>query len=101
MRVMDQRLIRHQPRGVAAFRHDLYSDAAARDPYPAYKQLRELGSVVWLQRHRAYALPRYRECKAALRDDALFVSEDGVALNPISNRLGRGTTLLSDGVHHD
>ena len=35
-----------------------------------------------------------------LRDDAAFVSGDGVALNAISNRLSRGTTLNSDGVEH-
>jgi cytochrome P450 len=97
---MDGSLMRH-PLGVAAYPHDLYSDAAARDPYPTYKQLRELGPVVWLRRQRAFALPRYAECKSALRDDSLFISGDGVALNPVSNRLGRGTTLHSDGADHD
>ena len=48
-----------------------------------------------------YALPRYAECKAVLRDDKSFVSGDGVALNPFTNRLSRGTTLTSDGVEHD
>jgi cytochrome P450 len=98
---MDESLMANVPRGVAAYRPSLYSDAAARDPYPSYRQLRDLGPVVWLQRHRAYALPRYKECKATLRDDSLFISGDGVALNPISNRLGRGTTLCSDGADHE
>ncbi len=57
--------------------------------------------MVWLSRHRLYALPRFAECKAVLRDDKSFVSGGGVALNPFTNRLSRGTTLTSDGVEHD
>ncbi|PRC54375.1 cytochrome P450, partial [Mycobacterium sp. ITM-2017-0098] len=36
-----------------------------------------------------------------LRDDTRFISGRGVALNRLSNRLSRGTTLNSDGVEHD
>jgi len=71
------------------------------DPYPHYQRLRDLGPVVWLTKHRVYALPRYAECKAALLDDKTFLSGRGVALNPIANRMSRGTTLNSDGVEQD
>ncbi len=57
--------------------------------------------MVWLPRQRAYALPRYTECKAVLRDDRTFISGKGVALNPFINRLSLGTTLNSDGGEHD
>jgi hypothetical protein len=57
--------------------------------------------VVWLTKQRVYALPRYAECKAVLRDDTTFISGEGVGLNRISNRLSRGTTLNSDGDEHD
>ena len=57
--------------------------------------------MVWLSKQRVYALPRFAECKAVLRDDATFVSGEGVALNAIANRLSRGTTLNSDGAEHD
>ncbi len=57
--------------------------------------------MVWLPRQRVYALPRYAECKAVLRDDKTFISGKGVALNPFTNRLSRGTTLNSDGAEHD
>ncbi|WP_029109215.1 cytochrome P450 [Mycobacterium sp. URHD0025] len=87
--------------GIPAYRQDLYSTEAIVDPYPHYARLRELGSVVWLPRQRAYALPRYTECKAVLRDDRTFISGKGVALNPFINRLSRGTTLNSDGGEHD
>jgi cytochrome P450 len=71
------------------------------DPHPHYARLRRLGPVVWLAKQRVYALPRYAECNAVLRDDATFVSGEGVALNRVFNRLSRGTTLNSDGDEHD
>lgn len=89
------------PNGVPVYRPDIYSTDAIIDPYPHYARLRELGPVVWLSKHRVYALPRFAECKAVLRDDATFVSGEGVALNSIANRLSRGTTLNSDGADHD
>jgi cytochrome P450 len=93
-------VIRRPPAGVPVYRPDIYSTEAIVDPYPHYAQLRELGPVVWLSKQRVYALPRFRECKAVLRDDSAFVSGNGVALNAISNRLSRGTTLGSDGSKH-
>jgi cytochrome P450 len=87
--------------GVPAYRTNIYSTDAIVDPYPHYTAMRRLGPVVWLSKHRAYALPRYTECKAVLRDDKVFISGRGVALNPLTNRLSRGTTLSSDGAEHD
>ncbi|OBK62812.1 monooxygenase [Mycobacterium gordonae] len=87
--------------GVAVDRANIYTTDALLNPYPHYRRLRRAGSVVWLRRHRVYALPRYAECKATLRNDGLFISGNGVALNPLSNRLSRGTTLNSDGAEHD
>jgi cytochrome P450 len=86
---------------IPAYRPNIYSTRAIADPYPHYARLRDLGPVVWLSRQRVYALPRYAECKAVLRDDKTFLSGDGVGLNPVVNRLSRGTTLNSDGAEHD
>ena len=80
---------------------DIYTTAAIIDPYPHYARMRELGPVVWLARQRVYALPRYPESKAALRDDENFRSGHGVALNPFSNHFSDGTTLNSDGADHE
>ena len=88
-------------RGIPTYRRNIYSTAAIVEPYPHYARLRELGPVVWLPRQRVYALPRYTECKAVLRDDETFISGSGVALNPLINRLSRGTTLSTDGPDHD
>ena len=93
-------MLRHRT-AVPVYRRNIYTRAALLDPYPHYRALRELGSVVWLTRHRLYALPRYAECKETLRDDGRFLSGHGVAANPLTNRLSRGTTLNSDGADHD
>ena len=91
----------HRPSGIPAYRPSIYRTSAILDPHPHYRALRHLGPVVWLSRHRLYALPRYAECKTTLRDDGLFRSGSGVAANPLINRLSRGTTLNSDGAEHD
>jgi len=90
-----------RPAGVPLYHANLFSRQAIVDPYPHYCRLRELGPAVWLTKHRVYVLPRYAECKSVLRDDKTFVSGQGVGLNPIWNRLSRGTTLNSDGADHD
>lgn len=87
-------------RFVPSTAEDLYSRSAILDPYPRYARIRAQGPVVWLERHKAYALPRYAECKSVLLDDATFVSGAGVGLNPVTNRFSRGTTLNSDGAEH-
>ncbi|SDZ95958.1 MULTISPECIES: cytochrome P450 [unclassified Mycobacterium] len=89
------------PQGIATYRPNIYTTEAIRRPYEHYRTLRRLGPVVWLPRHRLYALPRYAECKATLRADSVFASGYGVAVNPLTNRLSRGTTLNSDGAEHD
>ena len=86
---------------VPQYRTNLYTTDAIIDPYPHYARLRQLGPVVWIPRHRSFALSRYADCKAVLRNDKTFVSGNGVALNRFTNRLSRGTTLNSDGAEHD
>ncbi len=87
--------------GVPEYHADTFTTEAIIDPYPHYTALRRLGPVVWLSKHRVYALPRFTECKAVLRDDKAFISGNGVALNRLTNRLSRGTTLNSDDIEHD
>ena len=57
------------PTDVPVYRADLYAETAIRDPYPHYAAMRALGPVVWLPKQKLYALPRYAEVKAVLRDD--------------------------------
>ncbi len=80
---------------------DLYTDEVLADSRDAFARIRDAGPVVWLPRHRMYAVGRFDDVRAALRDPETFISGHGVAANRLSNRLGRGTTLFSDGPLHD
>jgi cytochrome P450 len=79
---------------------DLYADDVLRDSREAFARIRDAGPVVWLPRHRIYAMGRFDDVRTALRNDDVFRSGAGVAANPLSNRLGRDTTLFSDGEEH-
>src|SRR5271167_4772122 len=79
---------------------DLYADDVLADSRDAFARIRDGGPAVWLPRHRMYAMGRFDDVRAALRDPETFISGHGVAANRLSNRLGRGTTLFSDGQLH-
>jgi cytochrome P450 len=80
---------------------DLFSDEMLYDPYPAYAELRELSSAVYLTPTDAYALTRYDDVKAALADWDLFSSENGVALNPQMNEMLKPSIICAAGQPHD
>lgn len=79
---------------------DLYSRETIADSAPAFAAIRDAGPLVWLPRNRLWAIGRFEDVRAALRDDELFVSGKGVAANPLTNFVTRGTTLVSDGETH-
>jgi cytochrome P450 len=79
---------------------DLYSAETIEDSGPAFAAIRDAGPLVWLPRNRLWAMGRFEDVRAGLRDDDLFVSGRGVAANPLTNVAIRGTTLASDGAAH-
>ncbi len=79
---------------------DLYAPSVTEGSAAAFAQIRAAGPVVWLPRHRLWAIGRYEQVREALRDDELFISGEGVAANRFTNLMARGTTLFSDGEPH-
>ncbi|MGO9295997.1 MAG: cytochrome P450 [Streptosporangiaceae bacterium] len=75
---------------------NLYADDVLADSRDVLARIREAGPVVWLPRHRMYAIGRFADVRAALRNDAVYRSGAGVAANRLSNHLGRHSTLFSD-----
>ncbi|MBR9862914.1 MAG: cytochrome P450 [Rhodobacteraceae bacterium] len=80
---------------------DFYSDEVIQDPYPVYEKMRAIGPVVYLPQHDLYALPRYDEVSAALRQPLRFASSRGVSPIPKVNEILVGSTLNSDPPEHD
>jgi cytochrome P450 len=60
------------------FNQDPYSHEVLLDPYPYFEKLREAGPVVWLDRWKIWAFPRYKEVFEALNDWKTFSSARGV-----------------------
>jgi len=80
---------------------DLYSDDNIVAPYQAYRELRDTGPVVYLRKHKLYALSRYSDVRDALRDHATYSSAQGVSANDAAARQAVGTLLASDPPAHD
>ena len=79
---------------------DMFTDDALRDPYPLYRELRELGPVVHLNAHGMYAFPRYHQVREASGNWRVFSSAKGVMMNDEINTMLEGITLCSDPPEH-
>jgi cytochrome P450 len=79
---------------------ELYTDEALLDPWPRYRELRELGSTVWLERYEMFVHPRFSECRDALRAWQAYSSGQGVMMNDLMNETLRGIVLCADGDEH-
>lgn len=79
---------------------DLYGRAALRDPYPAYRKIRDRGPAVWMPRRRLWAIARYDDVRTALRADDVLISGQGVAANNLVNARAMPITLTSDSDIH-
>lgn len=79
---------------------DFWSDEVVSNPYPYYKQLRDLGPAVWLTHHDCWAVVRHRELREALLDSATFTSTAGIGMNVEANRNSEGVMIFSDDPDH-
>lgn len=80
---------------------DLFSDEILADPYPAYKNLRDIGGAVYLEKFGLWALPRYETVRFALANHDVFTSDQGVAMSDEVNiNLFPGIILHDDGELH-
>ncbi len=59
---------------------DPFDEAFLADPYAHHGALRDAGPVVWLEAIGCYAMARYAEVQAALKDHNVFLSGRGVGL---------------------
>ncbi len=67
--------------------YDFTSEEVKTDPYPTYRTLRTLDPVHHMRTIDAWALTRYRDVEAVLRDHARFANADRVLVETISMSL--------------
>jgi cytochrome P450 len=75
---------------------DLFSDAVLENPFPYYKQLRDLGPTAYLARHDVWFLGRYDEARRALTDWKRFSSAQGIGLNDTINAAWKDALICAD-----
>ena len=82
---------------------DLYDAATIADPYGAYRAIRDAGPAVWLSATGVWAMGRYGDVRAALRDHELFSSASGPAVNETANQAAGvlASCLISDPPEHE
>lgn len=79
---------------------DIFSEKVMADPYPVYRELRDAGPVVHLERSDVFAVARYEEARQVLGDWESFSSAD-VALNEQFNQYIGDGILRADPPLHD
>jgi len=79
---------------------DIYSPEALADPYENYRIFRDTAPIVRLPKYDLYLMARFADVQAALKNNALFSSGSGVAMNDLMNQAIAGSTLHTDAPYH-
>ena len=92
---------------IPSYEPDLFSEEGILHPDEHYAAMRALGPIVYLPSSDIYAVSRYNECQAVLRDPDLFISRLGNALNSTVNEIAgsaanaeAASVIISDGARH-
>ncbi|MGO2110952.1 MAG: cytochrome P450 [Pseudoclavibacter sp.] len=80
---------------------DIYADEQILDPYQAYREIRDAGPAVYMNKYDTWVVARYDNVREVLKDTEAFTSTGGVAINELTNKISKGTTLASDPPEHD
>jgi cytochrome P450 len=80
---------------------DLWSSEVLLDPWEHFREIRNTAPVVYLEQYNHYAVGRYTDVRAVLRDWQTFTSADGIGFNDLMNEATIGTAPGSDPPEHD
>ncbi|MEZ2389120.1 cytochrome P450 [bacterium RCC_150] len=81
-------------RNATATEIDIFTEDAILNPHEYYRQLRDRGAAIWMDKYDCWVLPRHREVKAGLEDHGTFSSGSGVCLNGMMNDTMAGSSAL-------
>jgi cytochrome P450 len=83
-------------------RYDPYDIEINRDPYPVYRRLREEAPLYYNAAHDFFALSRYDDVEAGLKDRETFISGRGALLELIKSgmEIPPGTVVFEDPPTH-
>jgi cytochrome P450 len=80
---------------------DLWSSEVLLDPWEHFRTIRDAAPAVYIEPYEVYAVGRFRDVRALLRDWQTFTSADGVAFNDLMNDAEQGTAPGTDPPEHD
>jgi len=79
---------------------DIYSPDSLANPYENYRIFRDTAPIVRLPKYDLYLMARFADVQAALKNNTLFSSGSGVAMNDLMNQAIAGSTLHTDAPYH-
>lgn len=85
---------------VPTFDRDLFDENSLADPFDDYRRLRDTGAVVRLDRPEVFAIGRFADVQAALRNSRVLVSGEGVGFGAAFNAPKGRNVLQTDGDVH-
>jgi cytochrome P450 len=90
-----------EPAAASVERYEPFSGALLGDPYPTYAHLRDDAPVWFSESHGFWAISRYEDVHAALRDWRTFSTAEGVDIDGTGAQYGAGDFLEEDPPLHD
>ena len=79
---------------------DVFAPEALANPFENYRIFRDTAPIVRLPKYDLYVMSRFADVQAALKNNALFSSGSGVAMNDLMNKAIMGSTLFTDAPYH-
>lgn len=90
--------------GCPVFEGDMFTPDVLADSGSTFRQIRDLGDLVWLPRYRMFAAGRYHDVQKALRANDILISGRGVSVNAAQRsdapRRDPAGVLVMDGTEH-
>jgi len=79
---------------------DIFTPKALKSPFENYRTFRDTAPIIRLPKYDLFVMSRFADVQGALKNNALFESGSGVAMNEQMNQAIMGSTLQTDAPYH-